>query len=193
MRLPELENCQRYVGLYVVDFGDSASVGFTAEEVAELLESEKFKHITVYKIYNAQPDGRIELKGVPSRIFELEAGMFFYSADVDTAEKDFKNLVAIAVKSAPPSRAKVHLAKYDEQKFVTTIIYPAEYDDEFSAWLGDSNYKTQGPAEGGTKAVQQYYDSAPEILRRHQLFGQSEHQNRSGEELLAAVRMAVQR
>ncbi len=41
MKLPELEKAEKYVGLYIFDFGDHAGVGFTAEEVAELLESEK--------------------------------------------------------------------------------------------------------------------------------------------------------
>ena len=41
MKLPKLERPDRYQGLYVFDFGDHAGVGFTAEEVAELLDSEK--------------------------------------------------------------------------------------------------------------------------------------------------------
>ena len=85
MKLPEMKNAEKYKGLYVVDFGDHSGVGFTAEEVAELLESEKFKDIKVYKIYRAYPDGKMELKGVPNSIFELEAGMFFYESDESTA------------------------------------------------------------------------------------------------------------
>ncbi len=42
MKLPEVKNSERYVGLYVVDFGDHSAVGFTADEVAELLDSDKF-------------------------------------------------------------------------------------------------------------------------------------------------------
>ena len=37
MKLPKLDNPDRYKGLYIFDFGDHAGVGFTAEEVAELL------------------------------------------------------------------------------------------------------------------------------------------------------------
>ena len=40
MKLPEVENAQRYIGLYVVDFGEHCGVGFTAQEGAELLESD---------------------------------------------------------------------------------------------------------------------------------------------------------
>jgi hypothetical protein len=193
MKLPELKNSEKYVGLYVFDFGDHCGVGFTAEEIAELFESEKYKNCKAYKIHKAYPDGKLELKGMPAEIFQLEAGMFFYSNDLERARQDFKGLVNLAIKTAPPCRAKVHLAKYSEEKLVTALIYPAEYDDEISAWLLDGGYKTAGAAEGGLEAVQRYYDYKPQILDRHQLFGKSFFESRSGQELLAAVKLAVQR
>jgi hypothetical protein len=193
MELPELRNPQKYVGLYVFDFGDHTGVGFTAEEVAELFESEKYKNCKAYKIHKAYPDGKLELKGIRAEIFQLEAGMFFYAGDIETARRDFKQLVNLAVKSSPPCRSKVHLAKYNDNKFVTALIYPAEYDDEVSLWLLDGEYKTAGAAEAGSEAVQRYYDYKPRILDRYQLFGKSALENRTGEELLASIRQAVQR
>ena len=193
MKLPKLEKPDKYVGLYVFDFGDHVGVGFTAEEVAELLESERYKDCKVYKIYRAYPDGRLELKGVPAGRFQLEAGMFFYSNDLATARRDFKQLSSLAVRSSPPCRAKLHLAKYADDKFAVALIYPAEYDDEVSSWLLDGQYKTSGAAEGGAGAVQRYYDYGPEILDRHQLFGKSELVSRTGEDLFASLMLAVQR
>ena len=193
MKLPELQNSEKYVGLYVFDFAEHTGVGFTAQEVAELLESQKYKDCKVYKIHKAYPDGKLELKGVRAEIFQLEAGMFFYSSELETARRDFKGLVNLAVKAAPPCRAKVHLAKYSDEKFAVAIIYPAEYDDEVSSWLLDGEYKTSGAAEGGVEAVQRYYHGQPEILERHQLFAESGWVSRTGEELLAAVKLAIQR
>jgi hypothetical protein len=193
MKLPKLQKPQKYVGLYVFDFGDHAGVGFTADEVAELLESEKYKHGKVYKIHRAYPDGKLELKGVPSQTFQLESGMFFYSQDLETARQDFKRLINLAVKTSPPSRAKVQLARLDANQFVVALIYPAEYDDEISAWLLDGDYKTTGAAEGGVSAVQRYYDCKPDILERQQLFGESGQQSRTGQELLTSLKLAVQR
>jgi hypothetical protein len=193
MKLPKLQNCEKYAGLYVIDFGDHSGTGFTSEEVAELLESEKFKDVKVYKIHNAYPNGQMELKGTRVELFQLEMGMFFYSTDLESTQTNFKQLVDLAVRIAPPARAKVHLAKYAEDKFVTALIYPAEYNDEFSRWLLEGNYKTAGPAEGGIEAVQRYYDQKPQILQRHQLFGQSSYTSRTGEELLASTKIAVQR
>lgn len=193
MKLPKLEKPEKYVGLYIFDFGDHVGTGFTAQEVAELLESEKYKGCKVYKIHKAWPDGKLELKGIRAETFQLEAGMFFYSSELEIAQRDFKNLVNLAVKSAPPCRAKVHLAEYKDDKFVVAVIYPAEYDDEVSSWLLDGRYKTSGMAEGGIEAVQRYYDNQPQILERHQLFGESETISRTGQELLASIKSAVQR
>lgn len=193
MKLPKLQKPDRYVGLYVFDFGDHVGVGFTADEVAALLESERYKDCKVYKIHRAYPDGRLELKGVPVDRFQLEAGMFFYLNDLQAAKRDFKRLFGLAIRSSPPCRAKLHLAKYADDKFVVALIYPAEYDDEISSWLLAGQYKTNGAAEGGVGAVQRYYDYKPDILERQQLFGQSKFESRSGQELLAALKVAVQR
>ena len=193
MKLPELEKSEKYVGLYIFDFGDHTGVGFTAQEVAELLESEKYRGGKVYKIHRAYADGKLELKGVPAETFELEAGMFFYSSNREDSRRDFKRLVNLAVRAAPPCRAKVHLARCGDDGFVVALIYPAEYDDELSSWLSAGEYKTSGAAEGGVGAVQRYYDRDAEILGRHQLFAESESVSRTGEELLACLKMAVQR
>lgn len=193
MRLPKLEKPDRYQGLYVFDFGDHAGVGFTAEEVAELLESERYKDAKVYKIHRAYPDGRLELKGVPPQRFQVEAGFIFYSEDVSTAKGDFKRLTELAVRVAPPCRAKVHLVQYEDARFAVAILYPSEYDDEVSRWLTAGEYRTFGQVEGGIGAVERYYQERPEILDRHQLFGAGDGFSRTGEELLAYARQAVQR
>jgi len=193
MKLPELEEPERYAGLYVFDFGDHAGVGFTAEEVAELLDSERYRAGKVYKIQRAFPDGRMELRAVPAAKFQLEAGLFFYSTDKATARDDFRRLVSLAVRSAPPCRAKVQLARYAQDTFVVALIYPSERDDEISAWLLEGDYRTIGPVEGGIEAVEHYYHQAPEILETHQLFGASETISRTGRELLESLAVVVQR
>jgi len=193
MKLPKLQKPDRYVGLYVFDFGDHAGVGFTAEEVAELLESEKYNNGKPYKIHRAEPDGTLELKGVRPEIFQLEAGLFFYASEIATARSDYDRLVKIGRQSTIPCRAKAHLAKYADDKFVVALIYPAEYDDEISGWLLENNYRAAGPAEGGTGAVTNYYNDRPQILERRQLFARPEIESRTGDELFAAAKLAVQR
>ena len=119
--------------------------------------------------------------------------MFFYATDEDTARDDFRRLTDLAIRQAPPCRAKVHLARYSEERFVVALIYPAEYDGEASRWLLEGHYRTVGEAQGGTSAVEGYYVDTPTVLETHQLFGVNESIHRSGEELLACVGMAVQR
>jgi len=193
MKLPKLEKPEKYTGLYIFDFGDQAGVGFTAEEVAELLESERYRDGKVYKIHRAYPDGRLEIRGVPARTFQLESGMLFYSGEMEQARDDFGRLVAAAVTAQPPCRAKVHLARYADDRIAVALIYPAEYEDEINTWLLARNYRTAGAAEGGTGAIERYYRDAPEILERHQLFGASESISRTGDELLASLKQTVQR
>ncbi len=192
MKMPEVQEATKYVGLYVVDFGDHSGVGFTPAEVAELLDSEQFAEVQVYKIHRAYPDGRMELKGVSAERFGLEAGMFFQAVDEAAARDDFARLLAWAETQLPPSRCKVHLSKAD-QGYLTALIYPAEFDDEFSRWLLDGQYRTTGATEGGTSAVGGYYDAAPQILERKQLWPQESLENLHGEALLEAAKRAVVR
>lgn len=193
MKLPKLDKPDRYKGLYVFDFGDHSAVGFTAEEVAELLESERYRDGKVYKIHRAYPDGRLELKGVSAERFELESGMFFYATDETTGRSDFRRLVNLAVRAAPPCRAKLHFARCAEDRFVLALIYPAEYDQEIGSWLLEGDFRTTGPVEGSVAGVAQYYQGRPEILERHQFFGTNEDISRTGEQLLASLTRAVQR
>ncbi|MHC4289035.1 MAG: hypothetical protein ACYSSK_03090 [Planctomycetota bacterium] len=178
MKLPDIENADRYTGLYVVDFGDHCGVGFVADEVAELLESEQFADVQVYKVHRANPDGTMELKGVNKETFQLEAGMFFHAADETTARADFQRLTAWADEQLPPARCKVHLAGSGDS-FITALIYPAEYDDAFSRWL---------PA-----ATQRYFDVATEIIERKNLWPASSVDYLHGEALMEATNRAIVR
>lgn len=193
MNIPELKNSSQFKGLYIVDFGDYSSVGFTASEVELLLESEKFQHIKVYKIHRAYPDGKMELTGITNQTFQLEQGMFFYSGDGETAEQDFKRLSNICISSPPPCRAKLHLAKYDDDRHVTALIFPAEYNSEMSSWLIEAEYKTAGDVSAGISEVEGYYAQKPEILDRQQLTAYEDVPSKDMDQLLADIKLPVQR
>jgi len=192
MKLPEVKNADKYTGLYVVDFGDHCGVGFTAEEVAELLESEQFAEVQVYKVHRANPDGSMELKGVNKQTFQLEAGFFFHANDAESARDDYQRLLAWSDEQLPPARCKTQLADTDNAHLVA-LIYPAEFDDAFSKWLLDGNYLTAGQVEGGTGAVQRYYDEQPVVLERKQLWSSSSIEHLQGEALLEATNRAIVR
>jgi hypothetical protein len=192
MKLPEIKEADKYTGLYVVDFGDRCGVGFAAEEIAELLESEQFSDVQVYKVHRANPDGTMELKGIKKETFQLEAGMFFYAKDAETAQGDYQRLMAWSDKQLPPARCKAHLAN-NEDSYVTALIYPAEFDDAFSKWLLDGNYRTTGQVEGGTRAAQRYYVANWDVIDRKQLWPASSIEHLQGEALMEATNRAIVR
>jgi hypothetical protein len=197
MKLPRLDEPARYRGLYVFDFGDWSAVGYTVEEIARLLESETHRGGKVYKIVRAQPDGTLELRGVPHTRFRAESGAFFNRGDQAAAQSDFDGLCRAAEALPPPCRAFVQLAQRPAAegvpRYVTALIYPAEYEDELSRWLLDLEYAGGDTVEGGISHVTNYYAGTHTVLDRRQLWSQGTLAARSTEELLANVRRAVQR
>jgi len=193
MKLPKVDNSDKYVGLYVVDFGDQCSVGYTAEEVAALLESEKFADVHVYKIYRAQPDGQMELTGVSKDRFFLESGMFFHCPDCETAESDYDALLDWYDQQEPPCRAKLQLAQGNNKQLLIALIYPAEYEQEIGNWMLDSGFLGHGPVDAGISQVTRYYQAKYKILKRTQMWPQQSLAARGREELLASAGVALQR
>jgi len=197
MKLPSIQQADRYRGLYVFDFGEWAAVGYTAEEVTLLLESEAHRSGKVYKILRATPDGQMEFRGVSATRFQLESGMLFNRASLDAAQADFADLVRLAQAHGVPCRAFVHLADRGAQqataRFVTALIYPAEYEDELAQWLDAVRYSGGDLAEGGPSHVSDYYATEKTVLQRQQLWSQPAIPSRSADEVLSAVRRAVQR
>ncbi|HQE30014.1 MAG TPA: hypothetical protein PL151_19870 [Phycisphaerae bacterium] len=205
MKLPELESPERYAGLYVFDFGDQTAVGYTAEEIAVLLESERYKDGKVYRIHRALPDGTMELQGVPRERFLSEEGMFFYRRDLDSARNDFAELDDLARRVAPPCRMKLQLARLAPpgsdvagqsqatgETYMTVLIYPAEYTHDVSKWLSDADFRGGDYVEGGISLVTNYYEMRATVLERRQLWPAT-GMSRPAEEVLATTHLAIQR
>ena len=197
MILPRVKDPQRLRGLYVYDFGDWTAVGYTAEEIAILLEDENHGGGKVYKIHRASPDGRMELRGVSPARFGLESGMFFYRGELEAARADYEALRAAAGQTPPPCRAFLHLADRaadaGPQRFLTVLIVPSEYEDVLGNWLTAIAFYGGELAEGGISHVTNYYNEQKTVLDRQQLWSQPAIPSRSPEQVLANVRQAVQR
>jgi len=192
IKIEKISNPEKYTGLYVVDFGEYTSTGFTGSEVEILLESEEYSDIKIYKIHNAYPDGTLELCGVSNEIFNLESGIFFYSHNLDQAEDNYNRLLDIALATEKfPARTKLQLAHLCDDVYTVGLIYPAEADGEISQWLLDKDYKTEGAVKGGINTVSDYYAAAPEVIKRHQLV--SGTASKTATELLSTLKYAVQR
>ena len=194
MKLPALSSPEWYTGLYVFDFGDQVAVGYTADEIAVLLESERFADGKVYRIHRALPDGTLELKGVASATFRSEDGIFFYRAEPAAAAADFEALTRLAGRTPPPCRVKVHLARIAGARYpeLTVLIFPAEFTHDVGGWLERIGFEGGDFVEGGPSQVTGYAESGAVVRERAQLWP-ADSMSRSAEEVLAAVDQAVQR
>jgi len=193
MKLPQTEHPQKYAGLYVIDFGDQCAIGYTAEEVAILFDSEQLTHAKAYKIHRAQPDGTMDLRGITRTRFNLESGMFFHCHDQPIGQKYFQQLNDDYTEHPPPCRCQLQLAQTPQNQTLITLIYPAEYDDEMGRWLQDLNFNPPGSVDAGISQVTNYYSADCQILQKQQLWPAKSRQTRSREELLATLNLAIQR
>jgi hypothetical protein len=194
MVFPSLENPRAYQGLYVIDFGESVSVGYTAAEVGRLLEMERFRDSKVYRIHNAYPDGRMELLGVSATRFLTETGMFFSSGNPEKARADFEVLARLANDGPIPSRAKLQLAELPGSSYphAVGLIYPAEFDGEWSAWMMRAGYKGGESCDLGAGHVSDWYAHA-RVSDSIQLLQVLDRPTRSLADLVASVGMPLQR
>ena len=111
MRLPPLKDPLRYVGLFAFDFGEWVSVGYTAEEITVLLNSEQHKHGGAFRVHRADAEGRVELAGVSPYDLSGEEMMLFASSDSRRAGDGFSTLRRAAEKRPPPCSAKLELVE----------------------------------------------------------------------------------
>jgi len=194
MKLPRLDSPETYTGLYVFDFGDQVALGYTAEEIAVLLETEKYADGKVYRIHRAMPDGTMELQGISREKFQCEEGLFFCRAGIDEARTDFEQLSRLAGDVPPPCRVKAQLAevKGDPVTCLTAIIYPAEFTNDISDWFHRIGFEGGDRVEGGMSQVTDYYAANPAVIDRRQWWPKASN-SRSAEEVLATTHLAVQR
>jgi len=194
MKLPNLESPEAYTGLYVFDFGDQVAVGYTADEIAVLCESQKYADGKVYRIRRALPDGTIEMEGVPRETFELEDGILFYRRQAEEARADFGELCKLAGKMPPPCRMKAQLARLEGATcpHLAAIIFPAEFTHDVADWLNRIGFEGGDFVEGGPSQVTGYYEAKPIVIDRRQWMPAGSD-SRPPEEVLATTHLAVQR
>jgi len=194
MKLPHLESPERYTGLYVFDFGDQTAVGYTADEIAVLLESEKYADGKAFRIHRALPDGTMELQGVAREKFQLEDGFLFYRGQVRDARSDFEALDLNASETPPPCRMKGQLSKIDggQPPYLTAILFPAEFTHDISDWLDRIGFNGGDLVEGGPSRVTDYYQAQPVLIDRRQWWP-ARDPSRPAEEVLASTHLQVQR
>jgi hypothetical protein len=194
--LPRLTNPQRYTGLYVVDFGDTLSVGYVAGEVAALFDSNQFPRMRAFRIHRALPDGTVSLAQISRDRFRpgAEEALFFLRDDEPSARDDFDTLVGLAEGKFPcPARLELAETPGREYPFLTVLIYPAEYTDDVSSFLLSVSYEGGETVEFGTHHLAAFRQANPRIIEKVEITPAPTEAARRLEDLLATRHFATQR
>ncbi len=194
MKLPALSDPRKYTGLYVFDFGDHVSVGYTGAEISILLASERFRSGQAYRIHRVLPDGTIHLQGVSRDTFSQQDGLFFLRSSEVAARADFNALRRAAEASPPPCHMKLHLVASTEAPdlFVTAVLFPAESTHDASAWLQRIAFEGGDQVTGGVHETSEYHSAGYRTIDQTQLWAAGPT-GRSQGEVLATTHLAVQR
>lgn len=195
MRLPHLTQPEKYVGLFVADFETGSAVGYTAEEVALLLESELYRQTPIYRIHRVGPEGQVELIGVSPKRFLLESGLYFYRGEGQAAREDFRQLRTLGENTPPPCRCRLVLASLpqaDREKFLTGLEYPAECDQDISGWLLANEVAAGDYVDGGPGRLAALRLEGT-VIETAQLQPGAFRQSRSRSEVLGSIGQPLQR
>jgi hypothetical protein len=186
VNLPRTNNPQAYTGSYVLDLDGHVAMGYSAEQVAVILQSERFAGAVIYKIVRAYPDGRMEIHGVDRSRFRAEDGLFFHHAQLEPARADFELLKGAARQLPPPCRAVWQLAKRPGEplRYLTALIFPAESADEIAEWLKTIHFEGGQEVVGGVSEVIRYHQQA-DVLQRQQLWPAGQTTPQTADEALA--------
>ena len=144
MRLPVVEHPERYVGLYVFDFGTHVSIGYTASEIELLRQAASHREGTAYEIYRIDDSGRYELRGACDERLAAQEALCFLHADLTAARSDYDRLTAHAAQHPVPCAAEVILARIAafDPPGVAAVTYPGVSFDV----LVDKCSRDHGPA-----------------------------------------------
>ncbi len=194
-RLPALRDPVRYAGLYIFDFGEGrVAVGYTAQEIEYLLADPRYECGQVYKIYRANTDGTLEIRGVNPLLWRFPAGMVFWFSDRPEAVEAYDELKALSESACPPGEFDLYLVETAGETYPYAMVmrYAQELDDAIAAWLLKINYEAGEFTEGGNKLITQLLTKSTELLAER-LGAEGFRKSRSRDEVLESVDQAVQR
>jgi hypothetical protein len=194
-KIPPLEDPQKYVDLFVVDLGDRGlGVGYTADEVAALIEQEAYADAKVFRIHDASPEGQVKLVGVPRERFGLEAGIFFGQEVESAARADYEGLLSLLRKHPPPTRLRLVLGHCRDWRapYQTGMVYPAECDNAVSRYLLEHEYRGGINATGGVGIVTEF-NAVVRVIDSEGFQAAADRRGRDWDQLRAAVGETIQR
>ncbi len=195
MNLPPLRNPERYAGLYVVDFGDHAAVGYTADEIAMLTAEAPYRDVTVYRIHRVDPEGRVELAGVQTAELAGQEVMLFLTGDSLAAGRDFRTLRTLAADHPLPCPVRAELIDLPESGYphAVCLLYLRSASTMVSGWLTEVAFAGGEQVLGGGEALAIRGSTEREPVAAGVLPHRAVHVSRTQEEVLSAVDRPLQR
>ncbi len=195
IKLPTVKDPQRYLGLYVYDFGTHASIGYTAAEIRVLRESEAYRGGTAYQIYGVTDSGVYELRGVVDERLAAREAICFLRKDGTAARRDYDALRHAAEGSPVPCIVQMQLANvWDfEPAHVTALLYAVSASAALSGWLGRCGFDGGDRVIGGTDVHDAFIGADAVRIDSCQLAALLDYRDRPPEEVLKAVSEPVQR
>lgn len=195
MRLPPIRHPDRYVGLYVYDFGTHTSVGYTASEIQVLRESKAHRGGSAYQIYRVTDSGVYELRGVADERLAVSEAICFLRRDRAAARRDYDALRRAAECSPVPCVVKMQLANVSsfEPPHVTALLYKASASAVLSGWLSRCGFDGGDRVIGGTDVHDAFVGADAVRIDLCRLAALLDYRDRSPEEVLKAVDQPVQR
>lgn len=195
IRLPTVKNPQRYIGLYVYDFGTHSSIGYTVGEIRILRESQAHRGGTAYEIYRVTDAGAYELRGVADERLAAREAICFLRRDGATARRDYDALKRGAEGSPTPCAVEMHLARVPDFRppHVTALLYAAAASAVLSGWLNGCGFAGGDRVIGGIDAHDALIGARAVRIDSCQLLALMDYRDRSPDEVLNAVDRLVQR
>ncbi|MFQ5463385.1 MAG: hypothetical protein ACE5E5_12270 [Phycisphaerae bacterium] len=196
LHIPHVREPDRYVGLCVFDFGAHVSIGYTAGEIRVLQSQQTYASGQAYEIYRVTETGGFELRGVSvSQVGAMEALCFLYGQR-EAARAQYEWLCETARGEPISCETRIHLARLDdfEPPDVVALAYLGVVSNVVAAWLERVGFS---PAADDVIAGGDAYESVRRGAGQRRASGflasRWDYRDRSREELLASVDLAVQR
>lgn len=195
VRLPRLDHPEDYAGLFLYDFGDHVSVGYTAEEIHILRTAPEHAGGTAYYIYRVDDAGRFELKGMADEPLRHKEGLIFAYQERSRARADYDRLRAAAEARPVAFAAELCLAELHSEKpsVALGLVYAAHASQRVSAWVSQSGFGGGDSVSGGARALVEFEGSGRVILDRCELRCDPRFAPRPQADVLADVLKPVQR
>lgn len=186
---------QKYVGLYVYDFGDHVAVGYTAAEVRILRETEAHRDGTAYEIYRVSEEGAIELRGVHDERLTTREAVCFLRATASAARRDYEAIRAAADRDPVPTDVETQLGTLQgfDPPHVTGVSYPTSAATVMARWLSVHVADAGDQVVGGTDVHGTLMSSAGERHAVCRLRTLIDYVDRSEREVLSAIHEPLQR